>query len=141
MPPASRLTRPLCMLLRVQTCEMDTPRILVTDKKIGNMNELVPVLEGLVKSKEPLLIIADDVTGEALSSLVLNKMRGVLDICAIKSPGFGDRRRGYLEDIAVMTGATFVTEQLGLTLEQVTMPTQCGAQFNAQFLRNPCAIF
>lgn len=103
-----------------QTCEMDSPRILVTDRKINNMNELVPVLESLVQSKEPLLIIADDVTGEALSSLVLNKMRGVLDVCAIKSPGFGDRRRGYLEDIAVLTGATFVTEQLGLSLETMT---------------------
>merc|ERR1719263_2597309 len=104
-----------------QTCELESPRVLITDRKIGNMNELVPVLEGLVQSKEPLLIIADDVTGEALSSLVLNKMRGVLDVCAIKSPGFGDRRRGYLEDIAVLTGATFITEQLGLSLDQATM--------------------
>merc|ERR1719263_2207538 len=103
-----------------QTCELESPRVLITDRKIGNMNELVPVLEGLVQSKEPLLIIADDVTGEALSSLVLNKMRGVLDVCAIKSPGFGDRRRGYLEDIAVLTGGTFITEQLGLNLEDVT---------------------
>jgi chaperonin GroEL len=103
-----------------QTCEMESPRVLITDRKISNMNELVPLLEGLVQSKEPLLIIADDVTGEALSSLVLNKMRGVLDVCAIKSPGFGDRRRGYLEDIAVLTGGTFVTEQLGLTLESMT---------------------
>merc|ERR1719502_2385414 len=103
-----------------QACELETPRVLVTDRKIGNMNELVPLLEELVKSKEPLLIIADDVTGQALSSLVLNKMRGVLDVCAIKSPGFGDRRRGYLEDIAVLTGGTFVTEQLGLTLESMT---------------------
>ena len=103
-----------------QTCEMESPRILITDRKINNMNELVPVLEGLVQSKEPLLILADDVTGEALSSLVLNKMRGVLDVCAIKSPGFGDRRRGYLEDIAVLTGATFITEQLGLSLETMT---------------------
>merc|ERR1719352_2269867 len=104
-----------------QTCELESPRVLVTDRKIGNMNDLVPLLEGLVQSKEPLLMIADDVTGEALSSLVLNKMRGVLDVCAIKSPGFGDRRRGYLEDIAVLTGATFITEQLGLSLDQATM--------------------
>merc|ERR1711871_1313113 len=103
-----------------QTCEMESPRILVTDRKVNNMNELVPVLETLVQSKEPLLIIADDVTGEALSSLVLNKMRGVLDVCAIKAPGFGDRRRGYLEDIAILTGATFITEQLGLDLESMT---------------------
>jgi chaperonin GroEL len=104
-----------------QTCELEAPRVLVTDRKIGNMNDVVPLLEGLVQSKEPLLIIADDVSGEALSSLVLNKMRGVLDVCAIKSPGFGDRRRGYLEDVATLTGATFITEQLGLSLDQATM--------------------
>jgi len=103
-----------------QTCEMENPKILVTDRKISNMNELVPILEKLVQSKEPLLIVADELTGEALSSLVLNKMRGVLDVCAIKAPGFGDRRRGYLEDIAILTGATFITEQLGLDLESMT---------------------
>ncbi|KAL1525899.1 hypothetical protein AB1Y20_020727 [Prymnesium parvum] len=105
----------------LQTCEFNNPKILITDRKISNMNELVPLLEGLIKTKEPLLIIAEDVTGEALSSLVLNKMRGVLDVCAIKSPGFGNRRAGYLEDIATLTGGTFVTEQLGLSLETVTM--------------------
>ncbi|EOD29151.1 heat shock protein 60 [Emiliania huxleyi CCMP1516] len=113
-----------------QLCELENPRVLVTDRKIGNMQErareeekeresraeIVPLLEGLVSSKEPLLIIAED----ALSSLVLNKMRGVLDVCAIKPPSFGDRRKSYLEDIAIVTGATFVTEQLGLTLESAS---------------------
>ena len=103
-----------------QSCEFENPRVLITDRKITNMNELVPILERLVQTKEALLIIADDVSGEALSSLVLNKMRGVLDVAAIKSPGFGDRRRGYLEDIAVLTGGTFITEQLGLSLEAMT---------------------
>jgi len=103
-----------------QLCELESPRVLITDRKIANMQEIVPLLESLVKSKEPLLIISEDLTGEALSSIVLNKMRGVLDVCAIKPPGFGDRRKGYLEDIATLTGATFITEQLGLTLEGAT---------------------
>jgi len=105
----------------LQACQMERPRVLVTDKKINFMNELVGVLEPLVKSREPLLIIADDVQGEALQSLVLNSMRGVLDVCAIKSPGFGNRRTGYLEDIATTTGATFITEQLGLSLKEMTV--------------------
>ena len=122
---------------------MESPRVLVTDGKIERMNELVHLLEALIERKESLLIIADDVIGEALSSLVLNKMRGVLDVCAIKSPGFGDRQRGYLEDIAVLTGGlgsssfrtelqgslscaaplagTLITEQLGLTLQSSTL--------------------
>jgi len=103
-----------------QSCELENPRVLITDRKIQNMNELVPILEGLIKTNEPLLIIADDVTGEALSSLVLNHMRGVLEVCAIKSPGFGNRKIPYLEDLAVLTGGTFVTDQLGLSLESVT---------------------
>jgi chaperonin GroEL len=76
---------------------MRKPRILVTDKKIDQVNELIPVLESMVKSKEPLFIVAEDVTGEALSALVVNKMRGVLDVCAIRAPSFGDRRKSYLQ--------------------------------------------
>mmetsp|Transcript_42347 Transcript_42347/g.99398 ORF Transcript_42347/g.99398 Transcript_42347/m.99398 type:complete len:577 (-) Transcript_42347:1791-3521(-) len=103
-----------------QSAQLNKPRILITDRKLTNMGEMVALLEAIVKLKQPLVIIADDVSGEALSSLVLNKMRGVLDVVAVKAPGFGDRRRMYMEDIAVLTGATFVTEQLGLTMEQVT---------------------
>ena len=104
-----------------QACDMVNPRILVTDKKITQVQELVPLLEQLVKTKEPLFIVAEDVTGEALSALVVNKLRGVLDVCAIKAPSFGDRRKQYLQDIAIATGATYVAEEVGISLESVTM--------------------
>jgi len=104
-----------------QMAELVNPKILVTDSKIEDVNEVVPLLEQLVKTKDPLLIIAEDVTGEALSALVVNKMRGVLDVVAIKAPGFGNRRREYTQDIAIATGATFVAEELGITLDSVNV--------------------
>jgi chaperonin GroEL len=103
------------------TCTLDKPRILVTDQKISTMNEILPTLEALVEAKEPLLIFCLDVSGEAKSGLALNKQRGVLDICAVRSPGVGELRTQYLEDLCVFSGATFITSQLGRKLESVTL--------------------
>ena len=129
----------MCTDMEKMECNLEDPYIFITDKKISNIQDILPLLEEVVKSGSKLLIIAEDIEGEALTTLIVNKLRGTFNVCAVKAPGYGDRRKEMLQDIAILTGGKVISEELGLELKKATM-ADCGKSKSVKITKDDTII-